>query len=89
MSGFSGDAGAGDAIAAVKSERIVNGMQFSTVDQDNDKSTGHCAENFNGWWLQRCTISALNLNKKGVWDADSCDLGIKNVVSARMLVKLD
>ena len=38
VSGFSGDAG--DAIcAAVHPARIINGMKFTTPDQDNDNAT--------------------------------------------------
>jgi len=88
VSGFSGDAG--DAMVEVMPKRIADGMQFSTVDQDNDLSaTRQCSKTFSAWWLQKCTRSALNLNENGVWNADSNDIAIRDVVFARMLVKLD
>jgi hypothetical protein len=37
-------------------------QSFSTYDQDNDKHSGHCAEDFkSGWWFNDC--AAVNLNK--------------------------
>jgi len=86
VSGFSGDTD--DAIAAaVDPRKVVNGWPFSTLDQDNDDNAGHCSERFSGWWLQSCTRSALNLNDNGMWNADV--VAPYDVVSARMLVKLD
>ncbi|CAF1147043.1 unnamed protein product [Rotaria sp. Silwood1] len=38
-----------------------NNMQFSTKDQDNDPSTGSCAQLYNGaWWYNDCHSSNLN-----------------------------
>lgn len=38
-----------------------NGMQFSTLDQDNDPDTRHCAQDYKGaWWYNQCHFSNLN-----------------------------
>lgn len=38
-----------------------NGMQFSTIDQDNDKYDGNCAlQDGSGWWMNRCHAAHLN-----------------------------
>ena len=61
VSGYSGTAG--DAIAASGvSYYNVNGMKFSTRDQDNDNKRGiNCAvHNKAGWWFNACTLTTLN-----------------------------
>jgi len=88
VSGFSGDEG--DALAAQPSaRRIVNGMQFSTPDQKNDnKPSGQCSRT-KGWWFNYCSRSTLTFNtENAVWNAYTTGL-INDVISARMLVKLD
>ena len=39
-----------------------NGLQFSTLDRDNDShGAAHCAQWFpGGWWFQGCHYSQLN-----------------------------
>ncbi|XP_013866908.1 fibrinogen gamma chain [Austrofundulus limnaeus] len=38
-----------------------NGMQFSTVDSDNDRYDGNCAQqDGSGWWMNRCHAAHLN-----------------------------
>ena len=88
VSGYSGDAG--DALAApVNSLRILNGMQFTTGDQDNDnRPSAVCAGGTTGWWFNFCSRATLNRWKEANWNADT-DENNKNVEFARMLVKLD
>ncbi|XP_048771262.2 ryncolin-1-like [Ostrea edulis] len=53
VSGYRGTAG--DSLA------YHNGMQFSTRDQDNDKSSAHCARTYSAaWWYKNCHKSNLN-----------------------------
>ena len=43
------------------SRHPLNGMKFSTPDNDNDKSGGNCAANRNsGWWNNACTWVDIN-----------------------------
>jgi len=87
VSGYSGDAG--DALAAtVHPARVVNGMQFSTPDQDNDHNPGQCTFGYKGWWLNNCDRSVLNVNIGACWNTDN-DLYITDVEFARMMVKLE
>jgi len=87
VSGFSGDEG--DAIAApAHPDRIVNGMKFSTPDQDNDNNVGQCNGGFAGWWFNTCARSLLNRKNKVCWNSVT-DAVIHDVVFTRMLVKLD
>lgn len=38
-----------------------NGMQFSTLDSDNDRFGGNCAQQEgSGWWMNRCHAAHLN-----------------------------
>ena len=40
---------------------VHNGMQFSTIDRDNDKSGESCATEYKGgWWYNTCINSNLN-----------------------------
>jgi len=87
VSGFSGDEG--DALVApVNANRIVNGMQFTTLDQDNDNCACHCVGGLAGWWLNKCERSVLNIDENGCWNAVT-DADTKDVVFSRMMVKLD
>ena len=88
VSGFSGDTG--DALAApAHPARIANGMKFSTPDQDNDNNSGgHCFGGKDGWWYNWCGRSTLNCKDNAIWNAET-DATIKDVISSRMLVKLD
>ena len=39
----------------------LNGMKFSTADNDNDKNGGNCAAaNKNGWWFNSCNYININ-----------------------------
>ena len=87
VSGYSGDTG--DALAAAAHPaRRVNGMQFSTPDQDNDNNGGICGWGISGWWFNDCDRSALNANTNANWNA-ATDAVPLDVVASRMLVKLD
>ncbi|GFN90021.1 fibrinogen-related protein 3.1 [Plakobranchus ocellatus] len=49
------DGTAGDSLS------YHNGRRFSTFDQDNDSSRGHCAQSYSGaWWYGSCQHSNLN-----------------------------
>ncbi|XP_070840002.1 fibrinogen like 1B [Chaetodon trifascialis] len=63
-SGQAGDALTGGGGVVEHWSACLNGMQFSTRDQDNDRYIqGSCAqENKAGWWFNRC--HAANLNGK-------------------------
>ena len=60
VSEYSGTAG--DAIAASGHVTTnLNGMKFSTKDQDNDKWSRQCGVNFRGgWWFKACHRAFLN-----------------------------
>ena len=56
---YSGNAG--DAFNLVQSDRITNGMKFTTFDRDNDLFLRNCAIDFKGgWWFRACHFSHLN-----------------------------
>ena len=41
----------------------LNGIKFSTPDNDNDKTNGNCADSFkSGWWYNSCYH--ININKQ-------------------------
>ena len=53
VGGYSGTAG--DSLGG------VSGMKFSTKDNDNDVSSSHCAQSYQGaWWFKACHHSYLN-----------------------------
>ena len=40
--------------------RNINGMAFTTYDQDNDLNTGNCAfDHRGGWWYNSCALGEL------------------------------
>ena len=54
-----------------------NGQRFSTVDSDNDRNTGNCAQKYKGaWWYDSCYLEGSNLNgpinqpseRQRIWD---------------------
>ena len=56
IAGYTGNAG-DDMIA----HHNLNGMQFSTIDRDNDPVDRHCAaEHKSAWWHHTCAFSQLN-----------------------------
>ncbi|XP_049548147.1 fibrinogen-like protein A [Anopheles darlingi] len=47
-------------------------MKFSTKDRDNDKSSSHCAQKFEGaWWHKDCTLANLNKRYKNLSNGDA------------------
>ena len=53
----------GDPFTGGVSNRIANGMEFSTYDNDNDKYNGNCAADWvTGWWHNFCY--RINLNRQ-------------------------
>ena len=42
-------------------------MQFSTYDNDNDKKSGNCADGWNGWWYNSCSLVNLNNPRGPQW----------------------
>ncbi|XP_078078436.1 fibrinogen like 1B [Mustelus asterias] len=60
--GNAGDALSGGLRPDVQWSASLNGMQFSTPDQDNDRYLqGSCSqENESGWWFNRCNSANLN-----------------------------
>ena len=60
VGGYSGTAGDG-LITDPSSSDNLNGMKFSTRDNDNDNNGGNCAQGFrSGWWFNVCMQSLLN-----------------------------
>ncbi|XP_053141036.1 fibrinogen-like protein 1 [Hemicordylus capensis] len=79
FSGTAGDAFSGGSNFEEQWSASINGMQFSTVDRDNDRFlTGSCSEeNKCGWWFNRCHAANLNgqYYKKGKYTG-SFDNGV-------------
>ena len=51
---------AGDSMTR-RGNANLNGMQFTTCDRDNDRSSGNCAVSYRGaWWYNGCYASNLN-----------------------------
>ena len=68
VAGYSGTAG--DSIRYSSDVYNLNGMAFTTYDNDNDFHTsgGNCAQNFKGgWWYKSCMVSQLN----GIYQHDT------------------
>ncbi|XP_052079172.1 uncharacterized protein LOC127717536 [Mytilus californianus] len=58
VSGYSGDAGNSLSYPSYKNH---NGMMFSTIDRDNDRTDVSCATTFKGgWWYNACHRANLN-----------------------------
>ena len=93
VSGYSGDAGdslqyAGD----YKGNQLFgnynhNGMNFTTMDQDNDESsTVNCAvARGGGWWFNECYWACLTCDRQHEWG--SLPQPQQLVVNSRMMIK--
>ena len=45
----------------------LNGMKFSTPDNDNDKNSGKCAVTYkSGWWYNSCQCININRQPPGI-----------------------
>ena len=60
---FGGFTGEGiDQFTSRNNDGNLNGMKFSTPDNDNDKSGSNCAANYNiGWWYNNCYWININM----------------------------
>ena len=96
VTGYSGDSGDVMNLWQVSSKEIVNGMAFTTIDQDNDLALINCAYNpilngppaRNGWWYKDCAGVTFNA-PYDVWGfcVRTPDL-VKNTLSlSRMMLK--
>ena len=58
----------------------LNGMRFSTPDNDNDRSSGNCAaQSKGGWWYNNCTSITINTEKPYI--------GNKEVAYTEMMIR--
>ena len=62
VGGFTGD----DADWFNQNNEPLNGMKFSTLDNDNDQNNENCAADYrSGWWYDACTYSNnININRQ-------------------------
>ena len=64
--GFTGE-GSNDPMHTYSSQN-GHGQKFSSSDNDNDQSTGNCADSQNsGWWHNQCTYVRINQQYPYVW----------------------
>ncbi|XP_019643109.1 PREDICTED: fibrinogen C domain-containing protein 1-like [Branchiostoma belcheri] len=72
ISGYSGTAG--DSMLSTTAGLSLNGMDFSTYDDDNDNlADGSCAVRFHGaWWYNACGESNLN----GMYGSEEYEKGL-------------
>ena len=92
LSGFSGNATDSLTSTSMSSTGNLDGMNFSTPDADNDRSSDNCAQyNRGGWWFNDCFHACLtcHYNNKFYWFSLrhlSSD-GIGLLRAARMMIK--
>ena len=49
--------------------RQLNGMKFTTLDNDNDRNGRNCAVDWkSGWWHNSCTHININAQPPDIWD---------------------
>ena len=59
LANYDGNSIAGDSLTG--SQHNLNGMKFTTLDQDNDLDPTNCAVRFSGgWWFEKCHNANLN-----------------------------
>ena len=76
IGGFTGDKDDTDWFA----DHPLNGMKFSTPDNNNDRSSGNCAAQWKtGWWYNNCTN--ININTKPPY------IGNQDVIYIEMLIR--
>ncbi|XP_074869812.1 fibrinogen-like protein 1-like protein [Carettochelys insculpta] len=63
---------------------IHDNMKFSTVDRDQDQSSGNCASSYGGWWYDKCH-NVLPNGKGYIYWAGFCGRG--ECKASRILVK--
>ncbi|XP_066433468.1 fibrinogen-like protein 1-like protein [Eleutherodactylus coqui] len=64
---YSGNAG--DALTDMNEKGTHDNMKFSTPDNDNDRWSKNCAEDFGGggWWFDSCHSAFLNTDQTIYW----------------------
>ena len=63
--------------------KSLNGMKFSTPDNDNDKSSGNCAASYkSGWWYNNCYY--ININKQPPSDSAT---SVGNILFTEMKIR--
>ena len=66
VTGYSGDAGDGINYTQASSTALINGMKFSTYDQNNGRCS--CAGPYlGGWWYNCCMYANLNADRHFYW----------------------
>ena len=96
VSGYTGDAG--DVFNSIGGT-LMNGMKFSTMDQDNDLyKSGSCSTLYGGgWWYNNCMYGCLTgeyftTSASNFYWHPMTDLGISttyNLVASRMMIKMN
>ena len=63
VGGYTGVAGDWFNLQDYQQRYLLNGMKFTTLDNDNDKrDDGNCAAGSSGWWYNNC--ADFNFNKQ-------------------------
>lgn len=61
VTGYSGDAGDSLSLPPRENYHTHDGMEFTTMDRDNDETSINCAIRYKGaWWYNNCFASNLN-----------------------------
>jgi len=89
VSGYTGDSGDGLLYTGENMACYLNGMKFSTYDQDNDKfvrgSSSQISGN-GGWWFNNCRFCCLTCDVKSyLWMTNPPNVGA--LQASRMMIK--